>query len=47
MSPNKCLVEKKEIAEVIKFLIDGKIKNINGQEIIVDAGISINGSFGS
>jgi NAD(P)-dependent dehydrogenase (short-subunit alcohol dehydrogenase family) len=46
ISPNKSLVEKKEVAEVVKFLLNSKSMNLNGQEIILDAGISIDGSFG-
>ena len=45
-SPNRSLVEKKEVAEILKFILDSKSKNLNGQEIVVDAGISIDGSFG-
>jgi enoyl-[acyl-carrier-protein] reductase (NADH) len=45
-SPNRSLVEKKEVAEILKFILDSKFKNLNGQEIVVDAGISIDGSFG-
>ena len=45
-SPNRSLVEKKEVTEILKFILDSKSKNLNGQEIVVDAGISIDGSFG-
>lgn len=44
-TPTSCLVTKKQIAEVIEFLLSNKSNGINGQEIIVDGGLSSNGNF--
>lgn len=44
-TPIRCLVKKKQIAEVIEFLLSNKSNGINGQEIIVDGGLSSNGNF--
>lgn len=44
-TPTGCLVTKKQIAEVIEFLLSNKSNGINGQEIIVDGGLSSNGNF--
>ncbi|MDC3037249.1 SDR family oxidoreductase [Candidatus Pelagibacter sp.] len=44
-TPLKKLVSTKDVANVVKILIDNN-HSITGQEIIVDGGISVNGSFG-
>ncbi len=44
-TPTGCLVTKKQIAEVIEFLLSNKSNGINGQEIIIDGGLSSNGNF--
>ena len=44
-TPTNILVTKKQVAEVINFLISPKSNGINGQEIIIDGGLSSNGDF--
>lgn len=44
-TPTNSLVTKKQIAEVINFLISDKSNGINGQTIVVDGGLSSNGDF--
>ena len=44
-TPTKKLITKKQVAEVIKFLLSDKSNGINGQEIVIDGGLSSNGDF--
>lgn len=46
ITPLRRLVSKKDIALMIKFMLSNESKNLCGQEIIVDAGITINASYG-
>ncbi len=45
-TPLKKIILPNDIARIVKILLDDETKSITGQEIIVDGGISINGSFG-
>ena len=45
-SPTRKLVEKDEIANLIKFLLSDQSASITGQEIIIDSGITINAVYG-
>lgn len=45
-TPSRSLVKKNEIASVINFLLSKDSEGINGQELVVDGGISSNGGFG-
>ena len=45
-TPLKKIIRPIDIALVVKALLNDEIVSITGQEIIVDGGISINGSFG-
>lgn len=45
-TPLKRIISPRDIALTVKTLLDNETKSITGQEIIIDGGISINGSFG-
>jgi len=45
-TPLKKIILPKDIALTVKTLLNDETKSITGQEIIIDGGISINGSFG-
>ena len=45
-TPSQSLILKHEISSTINFLLSKDSHGINGQEIIVDGGISSNGGFG-
>jgi 3-oxoacyl-[acyl-carrier protein] reductase len=45
-TPLKKIISPRDIALTVKMLLDNETKSITGQEIIIDGGISINGSFG-
>jgi NAD(P)-dependent dehydrogenase (short-subunit alcohol dehydrogenase family) len=45
-TPLKKIISPRDIALTVKTLLDNETKSITGQEIIIDGGISINGSFG-
>jgi len=45
-TPLKKIIKPLDIALVVKALLNDEIASITGQEIIVDGGISVNGSFG-
>ena len=45
-TPLKKIISPRDIAFTVKTLLDDDTKSITGQEIIIDGGISINGSFG-
>ncbi len=45
-TPLKKIIKPIDIALVVKALLNDEIASITGQEIIVDGGISVNGSFG-
>ena len=45
-TPLKKIILPQDIALIVKTLLNDETKSITGQEIIVDGGISINGSFG-
>ena len=45
-TPLKKIILPEDIALIVKTLLNDETKSITGQEIIVDGGISINGSFG-
>ena len=45
-SPAQKLVEKDEIANLIKFLLSDQSASITGQEIIIDSGITTNAVYG-
>ena len=45
-TPLKKIIKPMDIALVVKTLLNDEIVSITGQEIIVDGGISVNGSFG-
>ena len=45
-TPLQKIIRPIDIALVVKALLNDEIVSITGQEIIVDGGISINGSFG-
>lgn len=45
-TPLKKIIKPMDIALVVKALLNDEIASITGQEIIVDGGISVNGSFG-
>ncbi len=45
-TPLKKIIKPMDIALVVKALLNDEIVSITGQEIIVDGGISVNGSFG-
>ena len=45
-TPLQKIIRPIDIAHVVKALLNDEIVSITGQEIIVDGGISINGSFG-
>lgn len=45
-TPLKKIILPKDIALTVKTLLDNETNSITGQEIIIDGGISINGSFG-
>ena len=45
-TPLQKIIRPIDIAYVVKALLNDEIVSITGQEIIVDGGISINGSFG-
>ena len=45
-TPLKKIIQPMDIALVVKVLLSDETVSITGQEIIVDGGISVNGSFG-
>ena len=45
-TPLQKILKPKDIAVVVKALLGNEITSISGQEIIVDGGITVNGSFG-
>ena len=45
-TPLKKIIQPMDIALVVKALLSDETVSITGQEIIVDGGISVNGSFG-
>lgn len=45
-TPLKKIIQPMDIALVVKTLLSDETVSITGQEIIVDGGISVNGSFG-
>ena len=45
-TPLKKIILPKEIALVVKYLIESEVTAVTGQEIVVDGGISVNGAFG-